>query len=125
MDIKEFGRKGEELAAKHLAGLGYKVIEKNYRTPAGELDIVAEHKGTLVFVEVKARRGTSYGPPELAVNHHKRRQVERAALYYIMKSKKDGVQCRFDVVSISGSEGSAPRVTVIRDAFEISGGYGR
>lgn len=120
---KEFGRKGEELAAKELKRQGYSVLEKNYRTAVGELDIIAMDGETLVFVEVKSRRDDSFGPPELSVTHHKRRQIARAALLYIGRKRKHNAPCRFDVVGIyPGGEGKYS-VKVIKDAFELSGGY--
>ncbi|HLB24739.1 MAG TPA: YraN family protein [Nitrospirota bacterium] len=128
-DPKAFGKKGEELAAKHLEKLGYKVLDKNYRTPVGELDIVAMDGGVVVFVEVKSRRDTSFGAPELAVNAHKRRQLTRAAYLYLTRKRKAGMPCRFDVVGISavpgGAGGAKPayEIKVIRDAFEAAGGY--
>jgi putative endonuclease len=121
-DAKEFGKRGEELAAKRLVGLGYEVLDKNYRTPVGEIDIVAKDGGTLVFVEVKSRRDENFGPPELAVNHHKRRQLTRAALLYLTRKGKHHMPCRFDVVCVSVMQGGE-KVSVIRDAFELAGGY--
>jgi putative endonuclease len=121
-DNKEFGRRGEELAAKRLKSLGYRILERNYRTPAGEIDIVAMEGGSLVFVEVKSRRDMSFGPPELAVNFHKRRQIERAALLYLTSKGKADTPCRFDVVGISAGPGDKAEVHVIKDAFETSGG---
>jgi putative endonuclease len=59
----EIGRKGEELALRHLKRLGYRIVEQNYRCPLGEVDIVAREGDTLVFVEVKTRRYRSYGLP--------------------------------------------------------------
>jgi len=121
-DPKEFGKSGEELAAKHLTKLGYKVLEKNYRTKAGEIDIVAQDGEILVFVEVKSRRDKSYGPPEIKVDYHKMRQITRAALLYLVRKKKSNSPCRFDVVGISAPQGEAVEVTVIKDAFEMAGG---
>ncbi len=121
-DPKEFGKKGEELAARHLTGLGYKVLEKNYRTKAGEIDIVAQDGQTIVFVEVKSRRDRSVGPPEMKVDYHKMRQITRAALLYLVRKKKSNSPCRFDVVGISAPQGEAAEITVIKDAFEMAGG---
>lgn len=121
-DNKEFGKRGEELAAKRLSKLGYKILEKNYRTPVGEIDIIAMEGGTLVFVEVKSRRDDSFGAPELAVTRHKQRQIARAALVYIMDKRKSGSPCRFDVVGIT-SAGGELKVSVIKNAFELAGGY--
>jgi len=122
-DNKEFGKRGEELAAKHLKGLGYRILEMNYRTSVGEVDIIAEDGGVTVFVEVKSRRDMSFGAPELSVNYHKMRQIQKAALSYIARTRKHNVPCRFDVVSVSAFAGDEPRVDVIKDAFEMSGGY--
>ena len=76
------GRAAEEAAAKALAREGYRVLARNMRTPAGEIDIVAERKGSLVFVEVKARRkGGVAGTPEDALTDAKMRRVARAAAH--------------------------------------------
>ena len=119
----EFGKKGEELAARHLSSLGYEILEKNYRTKVGEIDVVAKDGGTLVFVEVKSRRDRSYGPPELKVDHRKRRQIARAAMLYLTRTRRTNWPCRFDVVAISNIPGEGVGVEVIRDAFELDGGY--
>ena len=63
---KLLGRSGEDRAARHLAGLGYRVLERNYRTPQGEIDLIALDGDTVVFVEVKTRTSDSFGAPELA-----------------------------------------------------------
>ena len=122
MDAKEFGKKGEGIAARHLEKLGYKVLEKNYRTPVGEIDIVARDGQSVVFVEVKARRDASFGAPELKVDRRKQRQVSRAAFLYMTRKRVTNSPCRFDVVSVSATPGGY-EVTVIKDAFELEGGY--
>ena len=122
-DPKAFGRKGEELAARHLTGLGYKVLEKNYKTRAGELDIIAQDGPTIVFVEVKSRRDRNVGPPEMKVDYHKRRQIIKAALLYLQRKRKGNSPCRFDVVGISALPDEAVEITVIKDAFEAAGSY--
>lgn len=122
-DDKQFGRQGEEIAGRFLARHGYKILERNYRTPVGELDIVAMDGGTLVFVEVKSRRSRSFGEPGDAVDARKRRQMGRAALSYMVKKKKSGLHCRFDVVGITALAGGEPEVELVKDAFELAGGY--
>ena len=122
-DIRQFGKRGEELAARHLKGLGYRILERNFRTPSGEVDIVAMDGGVLVFVEVKSRRDMSFGAPELAVNRRKIMQVQKAALTYLARTKKGNTPCRFDVVAVSMLPGEDTKVDVIKDAFEMSGGY--
>jgi putative endonuclease len=120
---KLFGKAGEEAASRYLKRLGYRILEQNYRTPVGELDIIAMDKDTLVFVEVKSRRTDSFGSPEDAVGPHKQRQMARAALMYMTTKKKTDLQCRFDVVGITASEGREPVLELYKDAFELAGGY--
>ena len=67
MEKKELGKKGEELALRFLKKRGYRIIEKNYVCKMGEMDIIAKEKDTLVFIEVKTRTSTVFGPPQLAV----------------------------------------------------------
>lgn len=122
-DIRQFGRKGEDIAADYLSSSGYRIIERNYRAGGCELDIIAVDGPTLVFVEVKSRRGGEFGSPAEAVTPHKQRQMGRAALSYIAKNRKENTPCRFDVVGITARGGEAPRVEVIKDAFELAGGY--
>ncbi|HLE18234.1 MAG TPA: YraN family protein, partial [Syntrophales bacterium] len=65
------GKAGEETAVRHLQKLGYRILERNYRCPVGEIDIVAKDKNTIVFVEVKSRKTEEFGDPELAVGAKK------------------------------------------------------
>jgi len=120
---KQFGKAGEEAAGRYLKRLGYRILEQNYRTPVGELDIIAMDGDTLVFVEVKSRRTDSFGSPEEAVGPHKQRQMARAALMYMAAKKKSGLPCRFDVVGVTVSGDSEPVLELCRDAFELAGGY--
>jgi putative endonuclease len=114
---KLLGRSGEDRAARHLAGLGYRVLERNYRTPQGEIDLIALDGDTVVFVEVKTRTSDSFGAPELAVNPTKQQRMVKAALGYLKQKKLHQMACRFDVVAISGRE--AGQVELIRHAFEM------
>jgi len=112
----KLGEKGEALAVKFLKKEGYKIVSRNYRTPAGEIDIVALDRGTLVFVEVKTRESLEFGLPFEAVNISKKRKITGAALIYL-KKLKDIPPCRFDVVSIFYKD-QKPEYELIRDAFE-------
>ncbi len=114
---KMLGQKGEDRAAKHLEKLGYKILERNYRTRAGEIDLIALHRGEVVFVEVKTRTNNAYGAPELAVNPQKQRRMIKAALGYLRYKKLDQVPCRFDVVAISVA--MEQEVEIIQNAFEM------
>jgi putative endonuclease len=111
------GEKGEGLAVKFLKKKGYKIIERNYRTPVGEIDIIAIDGETLSFIEVKTRESIAYGLPFEAVNFFKRRKISNVALLYLKKFKKVP-PCRFDVVSIHYKEGK-PELELIMDAFEV------
>lgn len=122
-DAKKFGGRSEDEAAKYLAGLGYKVLERNFRTKVGEIDLIAKEGGTLVFVEVKSLRSAGFGAPELKVDWHKRRQIARAAMMYLVRKRLSDTPCRFDVVALSKGEGSGYKFQLFRDAFELEGGY--
>ncbi len=114
---KLLGRSGEDRAAKHLAKLGYRVLERNYRTRQGEIDLIAVDRDTIVFVEVKTRTNDAFGAPELAVDLRKQGRMVKAALGYLRQKKLHQMSCRFDVVAISGGE--KPQVEIIRNAFEM------
>jgi putative endonuclease len=117
-DRLSLGRTGEELAAAHLKGIKYKIIERNYRCPLGEMDIIAREKGNLVFVEVKTRATKDFGGPAAAVNERKQRQLSRVALMYLNQKRLKDIAARFDVVAVDLS-GSKPRIEVIQNAFEL------
>lgn len=112
----ELGRSGEELACHELRRRGYEILARGYRTRYGEIDIVAEHRKVLVFVEVKTRSTTDFGSPLEAVTPFKRQRVIRMALDYLARRRLSGVPCRFDVVGILVGEGGT-RVEVVMDAF--------
>jgi putative endonuclease len=114
---KLLGKKGEDRAAQFLVKQGYRILERNYRTRNGEIDLVMLHEGTVVFVEVKTRTTDAFGAPELAVNARKQGRMIKAALGYIKYKKLHQVPCRFDVVAISSS--AAQPVELIKNAFEM------
>lgn len=111
------GRKGEDLAVARLTSLGYRVVERNYRCPLGEIDLVAEDGDCLVFVEIKTRREGTRGDAKEAVTHRKKRQITRAALHYLKARGCVESRTRFDVVAVR-LEGAGNRIEVVRDAFE-------
>jgi len=114
---KLLGQEGEDRAAKFLIEQGYRILERNYRTKSGEIDLIALHKDEVVFVEVKTRTSDAFGAPELAVNPRKQRSMIKAALGYIKYKKLHQVPCRFDVVTVSAAAGQ--KVELIRNAFEM------
>jgi len=114
------GRLGEGIARWRLILAGYRIVETNYRTRYGEIDIVAKDGDDLVFVEVKTKRSKEYGQPEEAVDERKQNKITRMALMYL--TEREGgrdVACRFDVVTVDLS-GMLPRVRVIPNAFEAN-----
>lgn len=112
------GRAGEEAAAQVLIARGYRVLARNVRLGRGELDLVCEHDGEVVFVEVKARRGAGYGTPAEAVTAHKQRALLALAARYLGRRGRADAACRFDVVEVwLGDEDRPLRVDVLRDAF--------
>lgn len=114
------GAWGEEQATRYLRKLGMKILERNYRAPVGEIDIVAQQGKNLVFVEVKTRRGVSFGTPQEAVGFRKQQQIIRTAQWYLGQSNKLSLQPRFDVIAIlQQSDGSAD-MTHLTDAFGIT-----
>ncbi len=118
MEQKELGKKGEELALRFLKKKGYRFIEKNYVCKMGEMDIIAKEKDTLVFIEVKTRTSTEFGPPQLAVNSRKQRQLSKVALNYLNEKRLKDVKARFDVVAILLRQ-KGEEIELIRDAFDL------
>jgi putative endonuclease len=80
---KETGRRGEEIADAYLKKKGYRIRERNYRCPVGEIDIIALDGDEVVFVEVKSRKSDDFGEPEAAVDARKQAKLSRIALNYI------------------------------------------
>jgi putative endonuclease len=114
--LKQVGATGEELAAGVLKKQGYKVLERNYRTPLGEIDLVARHRGVLVFIEVKTRRSSKYGSPQEAVHPAKQERLRNLAEFYLNQKGLGEVTVRFDVVGILWQQGK-PQIEVIQGAF--------
>jgi putative endonuclease len=114
---KLLGREGEDLAARFLIKQGYRILERNYGTRSGEIDLIALHDGAVVFVEVKTRTSDVFGAPELAVTPRKQQRMVKAALAYIKYKKLHQVPCRFDVVAITSA--AEQEVELIRNAFEM------
>ncbi len=101
-------------AAEHLQKKGYRVVARNWCCRGGELDLVCEHRGTLVFVEVRARRDDRHGTPAETVRALKRRRLVHAAEQYLVAHGLDGRACRFDVVTLTGET-----VEHYEDAFGV------
>lgn len=110
------GRAAEEFAARHLERQGCCLIARRFACPGGEIDLIVEDRGVVVFVEVKARRTRRYGHPAEAVSHRKQRRLLVAARTFLRRKQWSTRRCRFDVCSVYLDGGKA-RVAWIRDAF--------
>ena len=125
MTTKDLGDAGEAQALAHLLGQGLALVERNYRVArgphahGGEVDIIMrERDGTLVFVEVRTRRGASHGGAAASVGATKQRRLVLAAQHFLRRFKTVPA-CRFDVVAIEG-QGADVRIEWFRAAFDTS-----
>ena len=116
-NLRELGIEGEQAAAQFLRGQGYTILDRNFSTRHGEIDLIACDRDTLVFVEVKMRRTADFGSPEEAVNRKKVLQVGRCALDYIVRKRLSGIPCRFDVVAVHAKEDGQMAFELFREAF--------
>ena len=110
------GRWGEELARRYLERRGYELVERNYRTRFGEIDLILREGDTLVFVEVKLRRGTGFGDPLEAVTPAKQTTIRSLAEQYLSERDPTFDALRFDVIGILADR-DRPLVRHVRDAF--------
>jgi putative endonuclease len=117
---KVTGVRGEEEAARFLTRSGFAILDRNVRTRAGEIDLVAKEGKTLVFVEVKTRRGAPGDPPEAAVDARKRARLSRLALGYLAARRLGERSCRFDVVGVMLTEtGEVTGLRHLSHAFDL------
>jgi putative endonuclease len=119
MDPHEFGRKAEDAAAAYLERKGITVVERNWTSKAGEVDIVSLDGECVVFVEVKGRQRRRSGPPEEAVNERKQRRLSRLASEYVARSGLEDTAIRFDVVAITRLSKDRALLRHHRNAFEV------
>ena len=113
------GVRGEMLAQNFLRKRGYAILEKNFRTRFGEIDLVARKDGAVVFVEVKTRRNSYFGLPEEAVDWKKRRKLALTAQAFLQSQGLENSPARFDVLSILWDGESEPRFSLLEDAFTL------
>ena len=118
---QQFGRRSERLAVEYLKRTGYRILEVNFRARCGEIDIIAREKGTIVFVEVKARASNRFGSPKGAVTTAKQRKISMAALEYLKQSGQTAARARFDVVAIDTAAGNM-EIELVKNAFALAYG---
>ena len=114
---RDRGAAGESAAVAWLRRQGYEIVETNYRTHPGEIDVIAREGDTLAFIEIKARSGPRFGPATAAVLPGKQRRIADAASLYLVRSGWDG-PCRFDVLGLDRGE-HGWEYTLVRNAFQV------
>jgi putative endonuclease len=120
---QRFGADGERGAERFLRARGYTILERNYRCRLGEVDLIALDGRTVVFIEVKTRRGGADSAPADAVDPRKQRQIARAAEYYLAANRLQERDVRFDVVGVR-PHGADWECELIQDAFAVDDGDG-
>lgn len=118
------GRKGEEIAARHLEGAGWTVLERNYRAGRNEVDLIVRRGRTVAFVEVKARRGAGFGHPLEAITERKRCEIAKVARAWMRaRGGLGGLSLRFDAVAVQFGDARdalrTPRIEHVADAWRL------
>jgi putative endonuclease len=119
-DNKSLGERGEAIAVAYLKGKKFTIVGRNFRCKCGEIDIIARDGKVIVFIEVKARRTLSFGPPQLAVTAFKQRQISKTALTWLAKNQLQDANARFDVIAILLRDQQCPEIDHIRNAFDLA-----
>ena len=114
MNKRDVGLIGEDTAVRALKKRGYKILERNHTTRFGEIDVIAEEGGYLVFVEVKKRNTDQFGDALSAITRIKRRHIVKSALWYMKKHKCFDRHVRFDAVGLDGEQ-----VKIVKSAFMV------
>lgn len=120
MQSYQNGRDGEAIAKKYLEQNGYIIIEQNYRSQQGEVDLIARDGECLVFVEVKSYSFRCLGSPAGAVNKNKRQSIIHAARTYLYKNGIKDINCRFDVVTLYHRLDGSRAIELYKDAFYVN-----
>ena len=116
-----FGKTAESLAAHYLQKKGYRILGRNLQLSGGELDLVAQHKDAIVFIEVKARKSETYGGAAYAISTSKKQRIIKLASQYLAQKKLGHQLTRFDVILCKGQDHDNLEVTHIENAFEVPG----
>lgn len=116
---RQRGSTGEMLAARYLERAGYRILERNYQKRFGEIDLIVEKEGCLVFVEVKLRKSSRYGMPSQAVDFKKQQKIIKTAMAYLAQNHGFDREMRFDVIEILTDQ-DKPRLRHLKGAFRPS-----
>ncbi|MBU1853337.1 MAG: YraN family protein [Candidatus Omnitrophica bacterium] len=117
------GKRGEDLAVSYLKRHGFEIVEKNYKTKHGEIDIIGNDKDCISFVEVRSKNTDKFGLPEYTINRKKQTQLTKMALSYIKRYSLEDRVCRFDVICVEDVNSHSPKIRHIRNAFELDCRY--
>ncbi len=116
---REFARACEDAAAGYLTSLGWRVVERNFRTRSGEIDIIASRDSLLAFVEVKGKRGNAFGMPAEMLTRVKRRRIVSAAIEFLHAHPVRRSSCRFDLIAVTAAPGAAPLLEHLPGVFDL------
>ncbi len=114
MNKRGFGSEGEQIACDYLTRRGWRILDRNVRIAHGEIDIIAQKRGVIAFIEVKRRTTDRFGAPADAVNDAKQRRIIGAAALYMQQHNLENARVRFDVIEVTD------RINHIEDAFDAS-----
>lgn len=118
LNNRELGKLGEDIAANYISQNGYIILEKNFRTKIGEIDIIAKQDNYLVFIEVKTRKSINFGYPREAVDKSKQLKIINIANFYIAKEKQYYCHIRFDVIEVMlHSNNEIKSIVLLKNAF--------
>lgn len=120
MTTREIGELGEQKGVEYLKKAGYRIVETNFSVKSGEIDVIAKDRNDLVFVEIKFRRTSEFGPPVEAVNKAKQKKIIKSALLYLKMNRIIGANVRFDVLSLGPGENN---IELIKNAFLATNKY--
>ncbi|MGB9681663.1 MAG: YraN family protein [bacterium] len=119
---RELGSLGERRALEYLKALGYDILVLNFYSRRGEIDIIAQDKGVISFIEVKTRTNKRFGSPEESITPKKKERIIRTALYYLHAKGWPRVSCRFDVLTVNiDPKTGTTEFNLTKDAFQLEG----
>lgn len=117
---QRFGVRSENQIAQELERRGYAIVERNFKCPLGEIDIIARHRGQIVFVEVKGRQSLRYGHPKQAITPRKQSKISMVALFYLKRRRQLNCSARFDVaVVLDQRPAGGIHLEIVENAFDL------
>lgn len=113
---KKIGNQGEDIAVRYLQQQGYRILNRNYYSRYGEIDVICEYNRVIIFVEVKTRRSERYGSAEESVTRVKQERLRKTALHYLQQRNQPFKEMQFDVITVRLG-GPKPVINHIKNAF--------